>query len=217
MDHRYVLLSEAADAGMRSGDLLLYQAGRSVVDLFISRAGRTRYCHAGRAWLALPGLMAQHWRALDTIAWHGGRNVSLAAEVSRCPGRIDVFEPNPGAPKDDENVGYGVAGAWGRGYDPSLACDWLLANVVDQPYGWWSICRASLLHLPFVRLLVRPQTDDQAFNGGLLPYCSHAQAMADRVGGFDPVVNLADRLVEPGDLARSPFYRYRFTLTEDVT
>jgi hypothetical protein len=37
--------------------------------------------------------------------------------------------------------------------------------------------------------------------------------MADRLGGgVDPVENLPDRLTEPADLARSPFYRYRFTL-----
>jgi len=35
----------------------------------------------------------------------------------------------------------------------------------------------------------------------------------DRIGGgVDPVKHLADRLTEPADLARSPFYKYRFTL-----
>jgi hypothetical protein len=38
--------------------------------------------------------------------------------------------------------------------------------------------------------------------------------MADRIGGgVDPVPHLADRLTEPADLARSPFFRYRFTLS----
>ncbi len=37
--------------------------------------------------------------------------------------------------------------------------------------------------------------------------------MTDRVGGgVDPVPHLADRLTEPADLARSPFYEYAFTL-----
>ena len=31
-------------------------------------------------------------------------------------------------------------------------------------------------------------------------------------GGVDPVPHLADRLTEPADLARSPFYKYRCTL-----
>jgi hypothetical protein len=39
--------------------------------------------------------------------------------------------------------------------------------------------------------------------------------MADRLGGgVDPVPHLADRLTEPADLARSPFYEYLFTLIE---
>jgi hypothetical protein len=41
--------------------------------------------------------------------------------------------------------------------------------------------------------------------------------MADRVGGgVDPVPDLANRETEPADLARSPFYRYRFTLAPDA-
>ena len=42
--------------------------------------------------------------------------------------------------------------------------------------------------------------------------------MADRIGGgVDPVPHLADRLTEPADLARSPFFRYRFTLAGVMT
>jgi hypothetical protein len=53
--------------------------------------------------------------------------------------------------------------------------------------------------------------DDAA--DGRPPFCSQACAYADRVGGaVDPVRNLADRLTEPSDLARSPFYAYLFTL-----
>ena len=39
-----------------------------------------------------------------------------------------------------------------------------------------------------------------------------AVSRACRRGGVDPVPNLADRLTEPGDLARSAFFGYRFTL-----
>ena len=60
---------------------------------------------------------------------------------------------------------------------------------------------------------MRPETDDKAVDSRP-PFCSHACAMADRIGGgVDPVPHLADRLTEPADLARSPFYRYLFTLT----
>ena len=60
--------------------------------------------------------------------------------------------------------------------------------------------------------LARPSLDDEQ-PSRRPPFCSEACAMADRVGGgVDPVPQLADRLTEPADLARSPFYRYRFTL-----
>ena len=45
------------------------------------------------------------------------------------------------------------------------------------------------------------------------PYCSEACSLADRLGGgINPVELLSDRFTEPADLARSPFYRYLFTL-----
>jgi hypothetical protein len=62
------------------------------------------------------------------------------------------------------------------------------------------------------RWLVRPDLNDRRFTSQP-PFCSEACVMADRLGGrVDPVPQLADRLTEPADLARSPFYRYRFTL-----
>ena len=195
MDIRYVRLCDAAEAGMASGDLLLYRAGRSLVDFLICRAGRTRYVHAARAYMGL-----RSWRSIETRAWHGGRNLDLGKEVRLYPRRIDVFEPNPG----------GMAEARGASYSPERAVWWLQTHLVDRPYGWWSIIRASFLHLPVIRLLVRPPDDENG--NGHLPYCSHAQAAADRAAGFDPVRHLPDRLTEPGDLARSAFYRYRFTL-----
>ena len=71
---------------------------------------------------------------------------------------------------------------------------------------------AAALHLPLVRMFVRPSLDDDQ-PSRRPPFCSQACVMADRLGGgVDPVPHLADRLTEPADLARSPFYRYRFTL-----
>ena len=195
-DLKSVHLRDAAGEGMTSGDLLLYRAGRSLAELVISRVGRTRYAHAARAFLGFKG-----WRSLETRAWHGGRKLPLAGEVKLYPRRIDVFEPM-----------IGVARVWDCEYVPEKAVRWLADNVVGKPYGWRSIFGTACLHLPVVRFLTRIQTQDDVENGGTAPYCSHAQAMADRAAGFDPVPYLADRLTEPGDLARSLFYRYRFTL-----
>ena len=122
METRLIRLCDAANAGMMSGDLLLYRAS-SPLGLLISRAGRTRYCHAGRAFRGI-----REWRTLDTTAWHGGRNISLAGEVLKHSGRIDVFEPNRGNYED---------------HDPELAVKWLQEHVVDRRFGWWSIARTA--------------------------------------------------------------------------
>ena len=75
-----------------------------------------------------------------------------------------------------------------------------------------AVAAAAMLHLPFIRMAVRAATEDDAIDRRP-PFCSQACAMVDRVGGgVDPVPHLADRLTEPADLARSPFYQYTFTL-----
>lgn len=172
------------------GDLLLFRSGGLVASL-IRRAGRSDYSHAGRAAWWGDDLFCCELRGLT-----GGRAVTLASQVRRFPGRIDVYETNP-------------ANRWPH-YDRSVAVRYhrLLAG---SDYGWASIFAAATLHLPVVRLLVRPELNDR-HESTRPPYCSQACAAADRLGGVDPVPQLADRLTEPGDLARSTFYRYRFTL-----
>lgn len=66
--------------------------------------------------------------------------------------------------------------------------------------------------LPGIRRLVRAEFDDRS-RDRRPPSCSQACARAYRLGGkVDPVPNLADRITEPGDLARSPFFKYQGTL-----
>ena len=72
-------------------------------------------------------------------------------------------------------------------------------------------------HAPIVRWLWRPaeakKRDFAALRGERCPVCSEMRAICERMGaGVDPVPNLPDRYTEPGDLARSPFYKYLFTL-----
>ena len=86
-----------------------------------------------------------------------------------------------------------------------------MIGITGKPYGTVNLCRAALLHLPVFRFLVPPDADD-AETTTWPPFCSQAVSMACRAGGVDPVPNLADRLTEPADLSRSPFYEYRFTL-----
>jgi hypothetical protein len=141
--------------------------------------------------------MAAWWNGrlmcLETIQGRGGRAVLLSNLVQERSGRIDVY----------------AAGASGEPFDRQAAVEAMI-EITGQRYGWWSLLRTALVHLPVARLFVRPSTDDAA--NGSLPVCSQAVARAMRAGGVDPVPNLADRATEPGDLARSVFFRYRFTL-----
>jgi hypothetical protein len=187
----YVDLQQAAPH-VRDGDLLLFR-GRGVIARLIGVAGRSRYTHAARAIWWGDMLFCCEVRELK-----GGRAVTLESQVRRHPGAIDVFETNP----HRRWVEYDLAGS--LRYTRRLAgCD----------YGYLGVLKAALRHLPVWRCLVRPDTQDKNITSRP-PFCSQAVAMADRLGGqVDPVPHLADRVTEPADLARSPFYRYRFTLS----
>lgn len=176
-----------AQSDIRDADLLLLRR-RSLISI----AGRGVHSHAAKAAWWGEDLFCLEIRGLT-----GGRAVTLSSQVQRWPGRIDVYEVNP----DQRWPQYDRAGATR-----------FMRRLAGCEYGWLGLFSAALLHLPVVRLWVRPEVDDEA-SSTRPPFCSHACAMADRIGGgVDPVPQLADRLTEPADLARSPFYRYRFTL-----
>jgi hypothetical protein len=167
-------------------DLLLFRR-RSLISI----AGRGIHSHAGKACWWHDSLYC-----LEVREWFGGRAVALSSQVKRYPGRIDVYESN-------------ADGRWE--YDDHGVMD-MMRCYAGCDYGYRNVLSASLLHLPIVRLFAKPDTDDDAENGWP-PFCSQAIALAERIGGnVDVVPHLADRLTEPADLARSPFYRYKFTL-----
>jgi hypothetical protein len=171
------------------GDLLLFRR-RGLIAI----AGRGEHSHAAKAaW----------WRGsllcLEVRERYGGRAVTLSSQVARYPGRIDVFAANAGR-------------RW-RHYRRFAAVR-LMRRLAGCDYGYRNVAAAALLHLPLVRLFARPETDDTQ-PSRFPPFCSEAIAFAERTGGgVDVVPNLADRLTEPSDLARSLFYKYRFTLIE---
>lgn len=182
------VLYDDARGQIAEGDLLLFRRRG-----LISIAGRGVHSHAAKAAWWDGDLFC-----VEIREFHGGRAVTLSSQVERYPGRIDVFETNP----DGRWPGYDRAGA-ARFMRRLAGCD----------YGWWNLAGAALVHLPWLRLLVRANVNDRNFSRRP-PFCSQAVAMAERLGGrVDPVPRLADRLTEPADLARSPFYRYRFTLS----
>ncbi|HOM17565.1 MAG TPA: hypothetical protein PLQ00_09565 [Thermoguttaceae bacterium] len=187
---------------IRSGDLLLLRRGRSWTHRLIAAGGRSLYVHAA---------MAAWWNrdlmCLEMVQWRGGRAVCLSHQVALCPGRWDVYTLTP--------VGR-------ESVDRTLAVR-AMKRLTGTPYGWKALWRVICRHLPLVRWLVAPPTEDPEVvsAGGLPPmptapmFCSQAVAWAYRAAGVDPAANLPDRLTEPGDLARSPLFRYRFTLMPD--
>ena len=171
-------------------DLLLFRS-RGLV----SFVGRGHYSHAGKAaW----------WNGelflLEVREFYGGRAVLLESQVKRRPGQIDVFRTNP----DNRWPLYRR--------DKAVA---VMQRFAGCDYGYWNVLMAALTHLPVFRSFVTPDTNDGAETENLVrpPFCSQACAIADRIGGgIDPVPHLSDRFTEPGDLARSVFYKYLFTL-----
>ncbi len=186
----HVSLSEMAGQ-IKDGDLLLFR-GRGAIARLIAAAGRSDYTHAGRAVWWGNDLFCCEVRELK-----GGRAVTLESQVAKHPGLIDVFEANP-------------SGRW-REFDRRGAVRYI-RRLAGCDYGYRGVWLAALRHLRVWRLWMRADGDDRRV-AEQPPFCSQACAMADRIGGgVDPVPHLADRLTEPADLARSPFYRYRFTL-----
>lgn len=183
---RYVSFADAKDQ-ISDGDLLLFRRRG-----LISIAGRGTHSHAAKAAWWEDDLFC-----LEVREWHGGRAVTLESQVKRFPTRIDVYHTNP-------------SNRWPE-YDRTRSTT-MMRRLAGCDYGYAGVLTAAMLHLPFIRMAVRAATEDDATRRRP-PFCSQACAMTDRIaGGVDPVPHLADRLTEPADLARSPFYEYAFTL-----
>lgn len=191
-----------ARRGIRNGDLLLLREGPRWYHRLIAAGGRTVYVHAG---------MAAWWKqdlmCLEMVGYRGGRAVCLSHQVVKYPGRWDVYTLRP---LGQQRV------------NRSLAVR-AMKRLTGTPYGWEAVGRVIVRHLPLLRWFLPPPSEDPwIVPAGSLPplptepmFCSQAVAWAYRLAGVDPAPNLPDRLTEPGDLARSPLFRYRFTLIPD--
>jgi len=169
-----------------NADVLLFRGGG-----IIPAAGRGVHRHAA---------MAAWWGSdlfcLETRSFRHARAVLLSHLVRRWPARIDVFRANAGDRWRFDRCG---AVAYMR-------------RLTGLPYGWWNLLLVGLVHAPLLRWCVRPDLRD-AHVARRPPFCSQAVATACRLGGgVDPVPQLADRVTEPADLARSAFFSYQFTL-----
>ena len=83
---------------------------------------------------------------------------------------------------------------------------------IERDWAWNDFCSESDAAL-CGELSIKDEGDESEPVKISPPYCSEACSLADRLGGgVNPVELLSDRFTEPADLARSPFYRYLFTL-----
>ena len=195
MNKILVRLDEVADK-IKDADCLLYRKGRDVSGDLIAVAGRSIYRHAA---------MAAHWGddlfSLEMLAWSGGSASYLPSEVCIFPGAIDVYAID----REPENFSRDAAVVNMR-------------RLLGTRYAWRHIAAISALHLPVIRWFSRPNMDD--LDGDDLDcgeqraaICSEAYSRCLRWAGIDPVPELSDAETEPGDLARSAWLSYRFTLT----
>jgi hypothetical protein len=172
-------------------DMLLFR--RIAGDLesgAIALGGRSIYSHVGMA-----GWWCNRLLCLEMISRYGCRAVRLSQLVERYPGRIDVYP----------------AQSWS--FDRELAVRGMV-DLLGRPYGWWTVFKMALTHAPIVRWFMPARDDDESDGGPWV--CSSSVSRAYRQAGLDPVPNLADRATEPGDLARSAAFSYRFTLVPDA-
>lgn len=177
---------------LEDGDLLLFR-GSGFISRLISAMGRSKYTHAAKVvfWDDEP-------YCVEVREFKGGRAVTLRSQVEKFPCEIDVYETNG---VDNHSIKYSRKGAVR-----------FMRRLAGCEYGYLSVFKALLSHLPFCRLIFTPTMNDHG-TPTVAPCCSEAVSMADRIGGgVDPVPNLADRATEPADLGRSTFYHYKFTL-----
>jgi hypothetical protein len=175
---------------IRDADVLLFRRGPAFYQKAIAIAGRSEYSHA-----AMTAWWDDELMVLEVAEGYGGRAVTLESQSKLYAGQYDVFSTNPG-----DRWQFDRAGAVRY-----------MRKLAGKPYGRRNLFRVAMLHIPFVRLFVKPNTNDKS--NGSAPFCSNAVSAALRVGGgIDPVMLLADTITEPGDLSRSPFLQYAFTL-----
>ena len=145
-----------------NGDLLLYRPANNPASEAIAAGGESEYSHAAVAVRWGNTLMVLE------MAFTGGRAVTLSSQVRKNPGCWDVYQLNP--QHLDE-------------FDRGKMVEFMIRST-GTPYGWENFFTLCWRKLPFVRLFVRPISDDK-LNGSTL-ICSQAVSRACRLAGCDP-------------------------------
>ena len=177
------------------GDALLFRRHpASPSERILAHAGGGVHYH-----VAMAGWWHRRLLCLEQVPRYGGRNPKLSDRVAECPGRIDVYGLR-------SKIALRILQ---NGHNPVS----FMLDSLGSPYGWWTIARLSLFHLPIVRWFVPTQTDDWAAPWPLV--CSTRMALAYRLAGGDPWPGKSDNMIEPSDFATVPeFFQYRCTLAK---
>ena len=149
----------------------------------------------------------------------------MKSQVASHPDNIDVFRPV-------SKIGYSEFSCWPENEDnrsvkiecknedreaifvPEVAnkvTDTML-DLTGLPYGWKNFLKLGKHYLPFCRLAPQNIKDEEPSD---VFVCSTAVTYAYRKNYIDPVPYLADSATTPADLARSPLFRYQFTIQKD--
>ena len=194
------LTKELSDA-----DVALFR-GSGFTSTAIQVAGRSDYSNAALVGLVGIDLLgcpdSRVPMCIESREFVGVRAVSLASQVARYSGRVDVYRPGPA---------YGDAVRRGR-----IVLEGL--RLTGARYGWGDIMQSSTMFLPGLRWLrLRGLPDVATPDLARHPaYCSAFVSILLRIyGGEDPVPNRDDRETLPGDLACTSALKYFATVYSD--
>lgn len=195
-----------AQSRIRNGDLLQFRPRKwNLPERLTALAGRGEHCHSALAcwWAGGEGEESELMVLESRLA--GIRAVTLASQVERFPGLIDVYRTNFQNLFPEFDVRRMVHA---------------MRRKTGRDYGLRLLLRTTLSHTLIARLFFRAGTTDNGHDTDHRgpEFCSQAIASAARIaGGVDPVPGLRDRSTEPNDLTRSQLFNrggqaYLFTL-----
>lgn len=194
---------EQAKTILKEGDILLFRNNGLIGRLI------QRYTGGVHSHVAIVHKDRHIWECVEFREFKGGRTVSLASQVAKCDSCIDVFRPVRSITYEkmiDKNINI-----IGKNYTEDVAKS-VTEDIImwtGQPYGWKNIWNMFKRFIPFIRLFAQNVDDGKIADAKV---CSTAVTVALRRNYMDPVPYLADEMVSPADLARSPLLQYLFTI-----
>lgn len=182
---------------LETGDHLLCREGRGITRELITLAGGGPYYHAAQAYWEFDDHGRHRTRSLwvvEMVEPTGGLSLPWEEWLATRDDVVDVYRPTA------------------AGYNARRAVDWMLDNIVGQPYGFDVIRRLARQQGAVCRFFHRPNTNPYD-TPPLSWVCSTSIACADQYGGgcvAVPMLWPGD--VMPTQLARSPLVDYEFTI-----